>query len=78
MKEDEILFFLAVYRMVPTYPRHIYPRMKMPWKRARYLLRKWEKKGWYEAPVSIDLGWLLEPGKTKAMALIHERSKQIV
>ncbi len=45
-------------------PRRIIER-ESTWlneKRALYLLKKWEEKGWYEYGTVIDGGWLTEKG----------------
>lgn len=35
-------------------------------KRARCILSKWTKKGWYDYGVALDLGWLTELGAAEA------------
>jgi hypothetical protein len=35
----------------------------------RYWLEKWDKKGWYEYGVSLDLGWLTDEGRQQAKTL---------
>lgn len=51
------LFDMVIYTS-KNFPRDIYERLGINYKRACYILEKWSKKGWYDWGVSIDMGWL--------------------
>lgn len=45
------------------YVRCVVSGLGMNWKRAAYILQKWEQRGWYDYGVSVLAGWLTEEGK---------------
>lgn len=70
MKEDEIKFFRLCYRYIThirdkvyqgTYsPRDLIDIIDewLPHKRAWYYLEKWDRLGFYNYGVTLDLGWI--------------------
>ncbi len=46
-------------------------------KRAHALLRKWQKKGWYDYGTVIDGGWLTEAGLTASLEKEWKRQQKI-
>lgn len=63
MKDDEIsyLMVLCAHRGVYS-PRELYSFLKLPPKRALYILNKLVRKGFYDYGVSLDTGWLTDEG----------------
>ena len=62
MKVDEIVFFVYCYFLRTFYGFSVEEvveicSLQIPKKRLLYLLKKWEKKGFYNYGVSIDMGW---------------------
>jgi hypothetical protein len=80
MKEDEKQFLIDLYKSsLKLMCKILSPRdiinsdnFKMNHKRAWYLLEKWSDKDWYEYGVCLDLGWLTDKGKEKAIELLRE------
>lgn len=67
MKPDEQQLFRAIAAMKEGQcVRDIIAQLGINHKRAWSLLEKWERNGWYEYGVSLDLGWLTAEGKQKA------------
>ncbi len=77
MKLDEKVFLLALYSHGET-PRQLIYSGTVPinHKRARSLLEKWFKKGWYDFGVTLDLGWLTSKGISKAKEVLNECNEQ--
>ncbi len=75
MKPDEIALLLAI--ATADCPRNgatvrdVVSDLRLHPKRARYLLEKWTRKGYYNYGVSLDMGWLTANGKRVA-ALVKE------
>jgi hypothetical protein len=88
MKADEEEFLVKVFDLgfVPwdrvnnvsgpaLVPRDVISRTGINPKRARYLLYKWERKGWYQYGVSVDTGWLSLEGRDAAESIISARGR---
>lgn len=65
IKSDELAFMCAVAS--GGWPRDIISHSHdHPHKRCWRWLAKWERKGWYEFGVALDLGWLTDQGRQRA------------
>jgi hypothetical protein len=47
-------------------------------KQLGYYLEKWERKGWYEYGVSLDMGWMTSKGVTEGMTALKQGVKEKV
>lgn len=69
MKPDEVWFLLELAKRRPRqlangpYATDISTELGIHPKRALYILRKWEGKGWWESGVSERSGFLTDKGK---------------
>ena len=71
MKEDEIKFFIVCVSYISAIvngevitrmnPRELINILDLwlPHKRAWYYLEKWDRLGFYDYGVSLDMGWLI-------------------
>ena len=82
MKDDEKKFFITCYKYRGDGLREYHPSIRdiinilndyqiINYRRCRYLLRKWNRLGFYNYGVALDLGWF-EPNK------FPERYKELV
>lgn len=67
MKTDERRLLRLVADGVK--PRDAGEALGIPWKRVAYICEKWSRKGWYDYGVTVDLGWLEQPGREAAARL---------
>lgn len=79
MKADERYFLLAcaaeqdwsAYKKADKrFPRALAAALGIAPKRADYLCEKWSRANWYDYGVSVDLGWLAQPGIDAARAAL--------
>lgn len=62
MKQDERDLLGAVFAKNRSRPMEMAQKIGMDASRARFLLRKWTKKEWWNRDVSIEHGWLTSKG----------------
>lgn len=79
MKEDEKRFLIELYQANKTKqvtPLEIIlsPGFYIPYKRAWYILEKWDRRGLYDYGVTLRVGWLTDKGK----ALAKDLSEKVI
>ena len=76
IKSGELAFLCAVALGCRS-PRDIISDGPENHKRCWRWLEKWERKGWYEFGVSLDLGWLTDKGRHRAWEAAVELTRRL-
>jgi hypothetical protein len=75
VKDDEArLLLLIANRPAGRDVRQVIASSGINHKRCWYILEKWGKRGWYNWGVTLDLGWLEQPGREAAELLESTRN----
>jgi hypothetical protein len=79
MKPDEKKLFDALVQgskgKHPVYVREVVTLLGINEKRATFICKKWEKKGWYEFGVHVLAGWLTKEGIADAGSGFSDKVK---
>ncbi len=77
IKSGELAFMCAV--ALGDWPRDTINTSGalLHYKRCWRWLEKWERKGWYDYGVALDLGWLTDEGKQRAALAAVELSRRL-